>query len=319
MKNTYLLLVILFFPLILFSSSPKKCIYINSYHDGFVWSDTIAKNLKKELATTCEVIQFNMDTKRNKSIDFIQKKALEAKILIDTEKPDIVITSDDNAAKYLIKPYYKDSDIPFVFSGVNWSAKEYGFPYTNVTGMIEVTPINELFKIAVYITSGKKGIFIGDDTITDKKDLNQFLKFAKKRNISLDSALLNTLDEWKDKYKEAQTKYDFIILGHNSAIKGWDDVKVNHFLLNNSKKLVLTTYSWMIPFATIGLTIRPEEQGTWAGNTAKAILEGYPIKNIAITTNHIWNKSINMTLVNASNIKIPNDIVFNYKKFNMKK
>ena len=314
----YVFLVILFLPLSLFSSPSKKCVYINSYHIGFVWSDTISKYLKKELKDTCEIIQFNMDTKRNKNIKFIQKKALEAKALIDKENPDIVITSDDNAAKYLIKPYYKDSKIPFVFNGINWSAKEYGFPYSNVTGMIEVTPINELFKIAKYITNGKKGIFIGDDTITDKKDLKQFMRFAKKRNIHLDNALLNTLDEWKQTYKQAQENYDFIILGHNSAIKGWDDNEVNAFLLNNSKKLVLTTYSWMVQFATIGLTIRPEEQGTWAGNTAKAILNGYPIKNIAITTNHIWNKSINMHLVNASNVKIPKDIVFNYKKFNKK-
>lgn len=318
MKSSYyLILVILILPLSLFSSQDKKCIYINSYHVGFVWSDTIAKNIKNELKNTCKVIQFNMDTKRNKDTAFIEKKALEAKELIDSENPDIVITSDDNAAKYLIKPYYKDSHIPFVFNGVNWSAKEYGFPYSNVTGMIEITPINDLFKLAIYITSGKKGIFIGDDTITDRKDLKQFLKFAKKRNITLDNSLLNTLDEWKNTYKKAQNKYDFIILGHNSAIKDWDDNEVKEFLLKNSNILVLTTYSWMVPFSTIGLTIRPEEQGIWAANTAKAILKGYPIKDIAITTNHIWNKSINMSLVNISTVKIPKDIVFNYKKFYM--
>jgi len=74
----------------------------------------------------------------------------------------------------------------------------------------------------------------------------------------------------------------------------------------------------MVPFSIIGLTIKPEEQGIWAGNTAKAILNGYPIKNIAITTNHIWNKSINMSLVNVSTVKIPKDIFFNYKKFDMR-
>lgn len=317
-KLHYFIFIVLLFPLTMFSHPLKKCIYINSYHEGYLWSDTIAKYLKKELKNSCKIIQFNMDTKRNKNISFIKNKALEAKKLIDNEKPDIVITSDDNAAKYLIKPYFKDNKIPFVFNGVNWSAKEYGFPYSNVTGMIEVTPINELFKIAEYITHGKKGIFIGDDTITDKKDLKQFKKFAIKRGITLDSALLNTLDEWKKIYKKSQKKYDFIILGHNSSIKGWNDAEVNSFLLNNSKKLVLTTYTWMVKFSTIGLTIRPEEQGTWAGNTAEAILKGYPIKYIAITKNHIWNKSINMSLVNASKVKIPKDIVFNYKKFNVK-
>jgi len=307
----------LFFPLFLFSNELKKCVYINSYHVGFVWSDTLSSHLKKELKDTCKILEFNMDSKRNKSLVFIKNKALEAKRLIDKEKPDIVITSDDNAAKYLIQPYFKNSKIPFVFSGVNWSAKEYGFPYSNVTGIIEVTPINELYKIAQYISKGKRAIFIGDDTITDKKDLKQFIKFAIKRNISLDSALVNTTKEWKEAYKFAQKKYDFIILGHNSAIKDWNDKKIKTFLLKHSKKLVLTTYSWMVPFSTIGLTIRAEEQGQWAGNTAKAILNGYAIENIAITTNHIWNKYINMTLANLAKINIPKDILFNYKKFDM--
>jgi len=81
-----------------------------------------------------------MDTKRNKNIDFIKAQALKAKNLIEKVKPDIVLTSDDNAAKFLIVPYFKDSKIPFIFSGVNWTAEKYGFPFKNVTGMIEVNP-----------------------------------------------------------------------------------------------------------------------------------------------------------------------------------
>ena len=309
--------ILLLLPMLLFSAPIKKCVYINSYHDGFIWSDTIAKEIKNILKDSCEVIQFNMDTKRKKDELSIKKSALKAKELIDRINPDIVITSDDNAAKYLIKPYYKNSSIPFVFTGVNWTADKYGFPYSNVTGMIEVIPIKALYKMAIDLSLGKKAIFIGDDTITDKKDLSYFIKYAKKHKINLSYILVNNVKEWKKSYLEAQLDNDFIILGHNSAIKNWNDKNIKNFLLKNSKKLVFATYSWMMPFSMVGLIIKAEEQGQWAGNTAKGILNGYSIKNISITTNKTWNNFINFKLLNSAKIDLPRKIIIKSKKYNM--
>ncbi|WP_072680223.1 ABC transporter substrate-binding protein [Arcobacter sp. LA11] len=309
--------IILLLPILLFSTSNKKCVYINSYHDGFVWSDTIAKEIKYILKDSCDVIQFNMDTKRKKDEASIKSSALQAKKLIDKTNPDVVITSDDNAAKYLIKPYYKDSSIPFVFTGVNWTADKYGFPYSNVTGMIEIIPIRALYEMAVDLSIGRKATFIGDNTITDKKDLSYFIKYSKKYGIDLSYNLVDDINEWKNSYLEAQLNSDFIILGHNSAIKNWNDKKVKDFLLKNSKKLVLATYEWMMPFSMIGLIIKAEEQGQWAANTAKGILNGYAIKNISITTNKTWNNFINLKLVDSAKIKLPRKILIKSKKYDM--
>ena len=77
-----------------------------------------------------------MDTKRHSSAPAKKKSALAAKAVIDSWKPDVVITADDNAVKYLIGPYYKNKKLPFVFCGLNWTAAEYGLPYTNATGML---------------------------------------------------------------------------------------------------------------------------------------------------------------------------------------
>ena len=298
-------------------SKDKVCIYINSYHDGFVWSDTIAKEIKTILKDTCTLIQFNMDTKRKKSIKQIEKKALEAKKLIDSTNPDIVITSDDNAAKFLIKPYYKDSSIPFVFTGINWTADKYGFPYKNVTGMIEVIPIKALYKMAIDLSNGKKAMFIGDDTITDKKDLSYFVKYAKRYGVELSSTLVDNVKEWKKAYLDAQDEYDFIILGHNSAIKGWNKEDIKKFQLKNSKKLVFATYSWMMPYSMIGLIIQAQEQGQWGAKTVKGILEGYPIENISITTNKSWDNYLNIKLLDSANIKLPRKVLIKSKIYNM--
>ena len=309
-------LVIFLMSLSLFAKERPTCLYINSYHVGFSWSDKLEKSLKNVLKDTCEIVQINMDTKRNKNEEYIKQKAIEVRDLIYKVNPDIVIASDDNASKFVIKPYFKNSDIPFIFCGINWTAKEYGFPYKNVTGMIEVIPINELYSLAKNLISAQKALFIGDDTLTDKKDLSHFIKLSSKHNIKLESALVNTSKEWMDAYIKGQD-YDFIILGHNSAVKNWDDKEIKKFLENNSNKLVLTTYNWMMPYSMIGLTIKAQEQGTWAGNSAKAVLDGFPIEDINITVNKTWESTINQKLISLSNIKLPRDLIVKSKKLNM--
>ena len=58
-----------------------------------------------------------------------------------------MIASDDNAQKYLVVPYLKGTQVPVIFNGVNWDASAYGFPTSNVTGMIEVELPDQLVEI----------------------------------------------------------------------------------------------------------------------------------------------------------------------------
>lgn len=61
-----------------------------------------------------KVIQ--MDAKRQSSEQWKLKVADEARELIDTWKPDLVFTSDDDAQLYVVK-HYVNTDIPFVLCG----------------------------------------------------------------------------------------------------------------------------------------------------------------------------------------------------------
>jgi len=145
----------------------RKCLFVASYHQGYAWQDGLERGLRSVLEGKCEIRQFNMDTKRNPSPDFCRHKALEAKALIESWKPDIVIASDDNASKYLVAPYFKDAKLPFVFCGINWTAKEYGYPYSNATGMIEVFPIKQLIKqIKRIIPNAKTAVFVRGDRLS---------------------------------------------------------------------------------------------------------------------------------------------------------
>jgi hypothetical protein len=143
------------------SSGASKCLYVSSYHRGYAWSDGVEQGLRKVLTGHCEIRQIDMDTKRNKSVEFKQSAAIAVKREIETWQPDVVIVSDDNAAKYVVEQYYRDANTPFVFSGVNWTVKEYGFPYSNVTGIIEVAPLEAMLTHAIKYSDGaKKAIYL---------------------------------------------------------------------------------------------------------------------------------------------------------------
>jgi hypothetical protein len=114
------------------SAAQKKLFFVNSYHKGYDWSDGVENGLLKALRITArpdgtfdtsqsdvEIKVFRMDTKNNRSEVFKKQSGRAAKIIIDNWQPDIVVTSDDNAAKYLLVPYYKKSTIPFVYCGIN--------------------------------------------------------------------------------------------------------------------------------------------------------------------------------------------------------
>ena len=155
----------------------KKVLYIDSYHQGYAWSDGITKGVEMKMKGTGVNLKIiRMDTKRNSDDEFKRDAAKKAKAVIKDFKPDVVIASDDNASKFLIKPYYKDADLPFVFCGVNWDAKVYDYPYKNVTGIVEVAPIPILIEQMELYANGKRIGFIGPDIITAQKEAANYRK-----------------------------------------------------------------------------------------------------------------------------------------------
>lgn len=167
-------------------ATPKpKVLYVNSYDMDLGWSRDVLKGALSvfnvdmdanfKLDDSISPVKFrlhNMNTKKNKSEAYKRQAGQAAKALIESWQPDLVICVDDNASKYLIVPYFKDSKIPFVFCGVNWSADEYGFPCSNVTGMIEVFPIQEILNILGPHAKGNRLGFISRENLSEKKTSN---------------------------------------------------------------------------------------------------------------------------------------------------
>lgn len=313
MKNIVLFLLLI----ISFSYSneieSKKVLYINSYHEGYTWSDGIEKVIKSNLNKSklnIELKIFRMDSKRNKSKNFIEKKALEAKRIIEEYKPDVVIVSDDNAVKYLLVPYFNNSSIPFIFCGVNGSSKKYNLSKDNTTGMIEVKLVLDSIKNITKFTKGNKIAYLNDNTISAKKD---GVFFENVLNKSIKKVYVNTLKQWKDEFLNIQNNADILFFGYPSGINDWTKSKaeLKKFIKLNTK---IPSTSWNASLKELTLltfAMSSEEQGDWASKKTIEILKGKKINQIPVTKNKKGDIYINLSLSKKLGITFPFDLVDN--------
>ena len=281
-----------------------KCLLVLSYHKGYAWNDGIEQGVEHTLKNKCRLKIFYMDTKRNPNKIFAQKMALRVKSLIESYQPDIVIAADDNASRFLVKPYYQNKKLPIVFCGVNWTAKEYGYPYSNVTGMVEVAPINPLLDIIKQtVPNAKIGVYLSADVITEHKDFKKYQQEYKKHNVHLKGVFVSTLSQWKQAYINSQSA-DFIIVNNYAGINDWNKQQAIDHVQKHSKKFTVTNYKWMMPFAMFALTKNAFEQGRWSSQVALSVLSGTDISEIPITINKEWDMFINTDLLRSTNITI---------------
>ncbi|WP_022665567.1 ABC transporter substrate-binding protein [Desulfospira joergensenii] len=299
--------------------SQQKVLYIDSYHQGYKWSDDIEKGLFKSLGIPLnpdkspysppriQIKIFHMNTKINTGEDFKKKSALKAKNLIETWQPDLVVASDDNAAKYLIAPFYKNSALPFVFCGLNWGASEYGFPTPNITGMVEISPYIETIGLLRKFSRGPRMGIIGADGFSNRKELVHLKKIADIHNS--DIRLISDFKSWKAAYLEFQDRVDMLIWISPIGISGWNKKEAEEFILKNTKIVTGGVADNNISYALLGRTKIAEEQGWWAGKTALKILNGTPPSAIPLATNQHSKLYLNMELAKRLGILFPVELI----------
>lgn len=286
----------------------KKILYVDSYHPGYEWSDGVLQGIKSVLNKTDVILHTTyMDTKRHSREEFKKIAALKVNSIIAQFQPDVVITSDDNAAKYLIVPYYLAADLPFVFCGVNWDASAYGFPEKNITGMLEISMVDQIITLLKKYAAGDRIGFLAEDSFTDRKNIRYHSKLL---GINYHKVyFINHFADWKQKYKKLQDEVDILLISSFGNIMDWDEQAARDFVIKHTKIPTGTEFSWRAPLAVLSITKIPEEQGKWAAQTALKILEGASPANIPIASNQGGRLLINMKLVNYLNLNIDIEIL----------
>ena len=294
----------------------KKVVYINSYHKGFFWSDTIQKSILDTFNITekngkldfsksqIELKILEMDSKRNNNESYIKKTAFEIQKIIKKYKPDLIITSDDNAIKYIIVPYFYNDNLPILFCGVNADASVYGLPTKNITGMIEVGLIKELVEVVEPYARGNKIGYIGDSNLSSKKNATYFNKIL---NTDIKTYFAKSKKEWKAKFLLAQKEVDILITAVSAGVLHTEE-DINEISTFVQENIEIPNVGWdkgSKYFSTITFEKQAEEQGNWVAKKALEVLNGKDISKIDIVSNKKAIIYLNTSLVKKLNIFLP--------------
>jgi len=301
------------------AANTGKIAFINSYHRGYEWSDNIEQAFLKSLGVSdserkieynaegVHIRFFYLDGKQNPAKESVAKRASETIRELNVWNPDLIVAADDDAAKYLVVPYYMNTDKPVLFCGLNWDASVYGFPTVNIRGMVEVAPVRELIDFLIPLSRGNRIGYIGADVLSEAKELNHYKNTL---NISFhDGGLVKSAEEWKTLYRRLQTTCDFVIILSYVGITGWDTAEMEHFVLNETKIPSGTTTTIIRRMALVSFARLAEEQGWWAGEQARAVLSGKSISEIAMTKNVRSVKYVHTELMKRLSIKIPTSLI----------
>lgn len=302
-----------------------KLLFIDSYHEGYPWSDGILRGAlgvlgvhrtpdggldERRSAVTIQIV--HMDTKRNPAAALHRKAGQRVKALIDTWRPDLVIAADDNASKHVIAPYFVGARLPFIFCGVNWDASAYGFPAANVTGMIEVSLVRELLRALLPYARGQRIGLLGARNESNQKEADAY-RTALKLALS-EIRFVDDFATWKAEFRRLQREVDVLLLAPPSFLSAGPDAaarqaEARRFALDNTRIPTGAVEDWIAPYALVTFAKRAAEQGEWAARAALQILAGTPPSQVPIAQNQQAVIFLNMPLARALGARFPVDLV----------
>jgi gluconate transporter len=282
-------------------AASKRVFYVNSYHEGYAPSDEAMAAIREILRDArVDLRMAYLDAKRHPDAGSVAERAGQIVRQIRDFHPDLLIASDDDAVKYVVAPNFRNGPFPVVFCGVNWSAEQYGLPADNVTGMLEVVPVEDALRdLMSAFPKSRKLRILSEDSTSERS--NRELLDPKYRALGLEPSysLVPDFAAWKDEFLRAQTEADLIYLPTNGAIRGWDAPAARDWVRKQIRKQVFTCDDFMLPYAAYGLTKVAREQGEWAARTALRILAGARPADIPIVRNEQTRCFVNSGLASA--------------------
>ena len=147
-------------------SGKKQVLVLNSYYSGMAWTDSLTAGIKSILNanTNTDVYYEFMDTKQNTGPEYIPKLHEMYKYKFKNKHFDAIITSDDDAYKFLLKYGWEIfPNIPIVFCGVNYFHDSDLVDNNFITGVVEVLDIQKTIEIALKLQPKVKNIVIIND------------------------------------------------------------------------------------------------------------------------------------------------------------
>lgn len=262
-------------------TTPPRIVHVMSYHSPWRWTDGQLDGFKAGLGDVgAEFRVVQMDAKNHSDNIAKEQRAREARALIDSWKPDLVYTTDDDAQEW-ITHHYLNTPIPLVFSGVNKAPEHYGFDRAdNVTGVLEQEHFAESVRLLKSIVPGMKRLVVVLDDADMWGPVVQRMRAAKlPAGVQIVGwETIKTFAEYKRRMAAYPDIADAIAL---IGIFGFKDEngrnvpyqEVLKWTAENSRLPDLGFWVDRVHYGTlVAVTVSEREQGLAAGRLARRIL-----------------------------------------------
>lgn len=276
-------LLLLFFLISPILASSKNVLILNSYHNGFQWSDNVISgietSLKKQDDVNINILY--MDAKRISTKEYYEKLYELYKVQLKSQKYDLIILIDRFAYDFILKYYYLlFTDEPLLFSGLeSYDATELIEKKLDkkMHGVLERRAIDESFSMILSIMPNLKKLYVINDISLNGESSSPFIqeaidKNSEKVNIELiRSATISELDELF-KNKKSDEAIFFIRFYTNKYGELYKNEQIAS-MINKSALPIFVTDTLFIEKGAVGGKLVPIiKLGELTGNVANDIL-----------------------------------------------
>lgn len=261
----------------------KTVLYLNSYHNGYHWSDGLLEGIRTILNESRYKVDLQIEYMDAKRYDYhlvagnlyaLYKEKFKDKAF------DIIILSDNDALNF-VNNYRNElfHDIPVVFCGVN-NLKDDQIAAGNITGIIEIYDFIGTLKAAKNLHPAKDHlVFLIDTSTTGTAIQHQAEKLIQDNKLGLQIEFWTqlTLEETQKKVSKLQDNTFLFIAPYYQSINGrfYTAEEVTQAISQHSSLPIYSSWEFMVGYGTVGgKVLSAIEDGKTAGKMALQILNG---------------------------------------------
>ncbi len=295
----------------------KKVLLVHSYHTGYPWVDAITHGVRRALSASRVDLQiYYMDTKRNTSAEYKTQVGRTAKKIIAEWQPDIVIAADDNAQQYVAKDYAGAPRPQVIFCGVNAELGEYGYPASNVTGILERPHFSSSLELLRRICPETKRIaLVSDDSPTSAGAL-RYIKACRTAFEIVSCETPTTFAQWQAAIRRAQDSADAIAIYMYHTVKragerqSMPPKEVMDWTVANSRLPIVGFFIFTVDDGALcGFLEFGVEHGFRAGKIALDLLRGRTAKDVPIVTALDGQSMLNLGTARKLGIEVSREVL----------
>jgi len=280
------------FPTASCAGEKKNILILNSYHQGFKWTDDITRGILTGLdpvrADSRIYIEY-LNTKWVQGSPYFKELSRLLLLKYDKNRIDLIICSDNDALEFLLD--YRDEifgKVPVVFCGANYFKEEdlKGKPF--YTGVSETAELKDSIDFALRLHPGTKHIFVINDNGTPgrkvRDELNKLVPryqakvhFTFENRTKLDDVVADVSKLSSD------TIIFYTFFYGDPAIRFYENSESIAAIADHAQVPIYGAWDFNLGIGMVGGKLTSGyDQGTVAGKMGLRILQGEGVETIPV-------------------------------------